>query len=29
MDFFAMVASLLFEVNYKFINGGFAFTLGY
>ena len=27
VDFFAMVTSLLFEVNYKFINGSFAFNL--
>ena len=27
-DFFTMFTSLLFEVDYKFINGSFAFSLG-
>ena len=28
-DFFAKVTSLLFEVNYKFNNGNFAFIITY
>ena len=28
VDFFAMVTNLFFEVDYKFINGSFAFSLG-
>ena len=28
VDFFATVTCLMFEVNYKLINGSFAFSLG-